>query len=64
MDPFTAALTAFTAAMRLQQTLVEGMDVATRAEYGKLILADAQRWHDFFERWHDFFAQFQPKGAP
>jgi len=47
MDPLTAALTLVTAIIKLHQTTLEGMTPEQRIEYGKLVLADLQRWHDF-----------------
>jgi hypothetical protein len=49
MDPLTAALTLVTAIIKLHQTTLEGMTPEQRIEYGKLVLADLQRWHDFIE---------------
>jgi len=55
MDPLTAALTFATAIVKLHQTTLEGMTPEQRIEYGKLVLADLQRWHQFFERLIDLF---------
>lgn len=47
MDPITAAITLVTAIVKVHQTTLEGMSPDQRIEYGKLVLADLQRWNDF-----------------
>lgn len=47
MDPITAAIALVTAIVKVHQTTLEGMSPEQRIEYGKLVLADLQRWNDF-----------------
>ena len=56
MDPITAAIQLVTAAINMHVKTLEGMSVAQREAYGKMVLEDLKRWHDFL----DFF---RPKEA-
>lgn len=47
MDPVTEAIALVTAIVQVHKTTLEGMSPEQRIEYGKLVLADLQRWNDF-----------------
>lgn len=49
MDPITAAITLVTAVVKIHQTVLEGMSVDQRIEYGRLILDDLKRWNNFLD---------------
>lgn len=57
MDPITAAIQLVTAIVKMHQTILEGMTPVQRVEYGRMVLEDLKRWHDFL----DFF---KPKVTP
>lgn len=68
MDPFTALLNAFAAVSnavaandKLRLAIFEGMDAPTRAKYGEVMLADAQREREIGDFWYGILAQFKPK---
>lgn len=54
MDPLSLALQALLAALKLHQTVIEGMNAEQRVEYGKFVLEDLRFWHGLF-------AGFKPK---
>lgn len=47
MDPITAAVQLATAIVTLHTKTLDGMTPEQRVEYGKLVLDDLHRWHDF-----------------